>query len=587
MKEHAQKHQQLNVNRLQNRDTAVSFSTESGLPFTYSIQRPILQQIEATNAETDNNNYSKIAKGTVNMLFASRIENRFGFTTPFEHQQYIGGIDRDYHVNVPIEFKVERQSDKHQVSLELKVKSKSSQQSKIQTQTQQVMHMSTVPFVTRHDILDVQPLHHNRNSQVAFTRAQSGVSQHRASYGAGVITVEMEFDKEVAETMNNRNLMKLLLPSNENDVHYKKVDVYLDSNAARRGIRLNIAHAESSSDNVNQQSESPTLQTFTVTDGQPNSEARRQQFLTELSRTIQPANNFVWDVDVEYPTLQKQIRQVLTVGVGHNNVDEKYRTLVYWNTQSATDGNINYEALGTGNMKLSQRTPLNIENTLNREHQNNFDFNLQYGKKYSNGEKMHVNGNMLQSMDLRDKIKDSETVKECQEESKQGKKGTQACQRAAVLARMKDRVKISTNVDAERHNTIVDKLLNIISILLGAEVVSVNQRHTKTNTIDIELQSSPSQDQADISISSSDIELTLSLHNPFHNTQSSLQMSSQLISQLPQLAREMSSQSSSGLSWQLASKLLLQLPSQWSSKLLSLKKQVELVAQTPAEPGEL
>ncbi|KMQ94517.1 vitellogenin precursor [Lasius niger] len=613
LKEHAQKHQQLNVNRLQNRDTAVSLSTESGLPFAYTIQRPILHQIEATNAEAENNKHSKIAKGTVNMLFASRIENRFGFTTPFEHQQYIGGIDRDYHVNVPMELKVETQPDKHQICLELKVNSKSSQQSK--TQNQQVMHMSTVPFVTRHDILDVQPLHHNRNSQIAFASARSGVSQHRASYGAGVITVEMEFDKEAAETMNNRNIMKLLSPSNENDVHYKKVDVFLDSNAARRGIRLNIAHAKSSSDNANQQSEAPTSQTFTVIDGQPNSEARRQQFLTELNKAIQPADNFVWDVDVEYPTLQKQIRQVLTVGVGHNNVDEKYRTLVYWNTQSAADGNINYEALGTGNMKLSQKTPLNIENVLNREQQNNFDFNLQYGKKYSNGEKMHVNGNMLQSNDLRDKIKDSETVKLCQEESKQGKKGSQACQRAAVLARMKDRVKISTHVDSARHNSIVEKLINIISIVFGAEVVSVNQRQTGKSTIDIELKSSPSHDQADISISSSDIELTLSLHDPSHNAQSSLQTSSQLISQLPQLATEMSSQSSSGLSWQLASELLLQLPqlatemssqsssglswqlasklsqlssrlpSQWSSKLLSLKKQVELAAQTPAEPA--
>lgn len=569
------------MNLLYNHDKIISFPTESGLPFTYTVKKPILSQIESRNTDAEINKNSKTVKSAFNILFASRSQNRFGFVTPFEHQQYIAGIDRDFHVQLPLEFKGEQQHTEDQTNLELKLIPQSNQQ------TQKLLHTSTVPFVMRHDILDLQPLSQNKNMQkVMLANAQQEASQekvsqqkgshHSASFEAGIFRVVTESGIE----RNNNNFIRLLAaPSEEEDVHYRKIDVFVDSNAANIGIRLNVAHVQSNTDNAaNQQSGSQTSETFTVTDGKPNSKERREQFLTELRKSNQPANNHVWDIDVEYPTLQKQHHAVFTFGVGHNKVDERYHILFYSNVQLAQNGNVDYEALGTGTVKFSQRTPLNFVRTINREPQNNFEFLVQYGKNLKNAEKVHVHANMVQSNNLKHMIKNYEIVKQCENEITQGNKGLYACQKATQLAHMHDQMKLSMRVESEQRDRVIDEILNVLGDMFKGTVDSIHRRNSGKDTVDMEARTLPDRDEVDVSVSVPDMELTLSLFG-LSDTQSQLQLSpvlprqlasklsSQRVSRLPAWLRNLIvqwiSRSSSGALQEILSRLSSSTKSVW------------------------
>lgn len=611
-----------------NRDKIISFPTESGLPFTYTSNKPILGQIEARNTDAEIKKQSETVKSVFNILFATRSQKRFGFITPFEHHQYLAGVDRDFSVQLPLEFRGKQQHIEDQTSLEMRLIPQSNQQ------TQKLMHISTVPFILRHDIQDLQPLLRGDKNIERVMLAnkwqevpQEGASHHSTSFGMGIFRIVTE--SEITQRKTDNLIRMLTVPYEEEDIRYKKLDVLVDSNAANFGIRLNVAHVQSNSDNTaNQQPEAQTSETFTVTEQKPNSEVRRKQFLTELSKSIQPTTNHIWDVDVEYPTLQKPNRLVLTFGLGHNKVDEKYRILLYSNVQSAKDGNVHYEVLGTGTMRFSQKTPLDFLRTINHKPESTLEFLLQQGRNLANEkEKTHVHATMVQSDKLKNMIKDYTTVKKCENEIKQGNKGLPACQKATQLAQMLDQMKLSIRVESEQQQRVVDEILGFLSSMFNGVVESINRKKNDKDTIDMEARMLPDRDEVDVSVSGSDIELTLSLLG-LSDTQSLSQLSSELPwklsklslqSRLPEWLREFISQwlsqeisqssleslrelisrlsTSTKSAWQVVLELLHLLSSEilskWSSVLpsqtprfLSLQKQVESILQDVERHGE-
>ncbi|KAL6445373.1 hypothetical protein ACFW04_002286 [Cataglyphis niger] len=616
-----QEHQS-NMSFLFNRDKIISFPTESGLPFTYTLNKPILGQIETRNTDAEIKKQSENVKSVFNILFATKSQKRFGFTTPFEHHQYLVGVDRDFSVQLPLEFRGKQQHTKDQTSLEVKLIPQSNEQ------TLKLIHISTVPFILRHDIQDFQPLlRGDRNiKKVMFANKWQGVpdevSRHSTSFGAGIFHVVTE--SEITERKNDNLIKMLTVPHEEEDINYKKLDVLVDNNAANFGIRLNVAHVQSNSDNTaNQQPESQTLETFTVTERKPNNEVRRKQFMTELSKSIQPTTNHVWDIDVEYPTLQKQNRLVLTFGLGHNKVDEKYRILLYSNVQSTKDENVDYEVFGTGMMRFSQKTPLNFVNTFNHKPESTLEFLLQHGRNLANEkDEMHVRATMTQSNKLKNMIKNSATVKKCENEIKQGNEGLLACQKATQLAQMLDQIKLSIRADTEQQQKIVDEIFGFLSSMFSGVVQSINRKKNNKDTIDMVARMLPDRDEMDVSVSGSDIELTLSLFGPSEDVHSLSQLSVkswklpklslQSLSKLPQWLREFimqllsqeisqsslealrglisklstSTNSSWQIVWELLQLLSTEISKKWSSGLpsqsprfLSLHKQVESVLQ--------
>lgn len=553
------------LDAMYNHDEVVSIVTESGLPFTHTIQTPIVMQFTPKNPEIALDSVSKNIASELPMLFASKVQNRWGFTVPFELKVYLAGVDRDFHLHLPLEIRLKEQSNEDRFDLHLRMTPMPSEQD------HKVMHFRTVSFTTQRDILTFEPLSHDKE-----IRNDSQTAQHN-SYRMGVISVTTESDKEVMPT--SKDVINTFMSSNQKDNHYRKIEVSVDRDAASKGIHMNITHVKSSTNNpTNQQFD---LEKLIVIDGQPNSEARRKQFLTEVSKGTQSSHNHVWDIDIEYPTLQRQERQVITLAMGHSHVEEKYRTIFYGNIQPAMGRNIDYEALGTGTMELSQQTPLDFKRMLDHEQQDNIEIVLRYGKNYVNGEKIHIYGNMTQSKDLKNMLRNNEITKECLKNTLQGKE-SQACQEATQFVQRKDLMKLSIVTDTPVQSEIIDHIREIVHRIFDKVVEKVNRRSDKKDTIDMKLKLPLDHDQTDVFISSYDKDITFSIFNP-SDTQR------QMPSELSPLISRFSSQEPIKVLKQLASGLSSEWPSELQSllkptmNLLLFKKQIDSLASDPQQ----
>lgn len=572
------------MNTIYNHDEILSFPTETGLPFVHTIQTPIVQKLIPKNPKISLDKDIEV-ETAIEMLFASRVQNRWGFTVPFEFQQYHAGIDRDFHTYLPAKLKIKKQLDRDHLQLQLRLNPALLQKNQ---QDHSLMYFSTVPFVIRHDVLDFEPL--SRNS---LLQGKIQETSKRDRFQTGIFQILIEGHEKLIQTPNLSNILKLFSSASQGENSYKKIDVSVPT--AIKGLHLSVAHAKSNTNSPATQQ--LHLQKCAVTDRQPNSEARRKQFLTEVSKGLQSPHNHVWDIDVGYPTntSQKLTHQVVTIGVGHSNANKKYQTIFYWNIQPATSESVEYEICSTGIMELSRETPLDIERMLDKRKRDTFECSLQYGKNYVDGEKVHIKGNTLQSNDLKNTLRNNEIIKECLTNIKTNKE-SQACQKATQLVRLKDRLNFSVATDSDAQTTMVEILFDLFSRVYNRIEEKIRPRANKKNIIDVEVKMSQDRDQTDVFVSGydKDISLSLSSHSNTMLELSPLTLSWEWLSEVSQLVSKLSWPLPIEVGQQLATGLLSsgwleRIQSQWapSWKLLSLEKQIDSLLKFAHKPCKL
>ncbi|EFN64902.1 Vitellogenin [Camponotus floridanus] len=574
------------VNTMYNHDEVLGFPTETGLPFVHTIQTPIVQKFIPKNPKISIDKDIDL-KTSIQMLFTSRVQNRWGFTVPFELQQYTAGVDRDFYTYLPAKVEVKKQFDRDQIQLQIGVDPALLQKNQ---QDYSLMHFSTVPFVIRHDVLDLEPL--SRNNKI-HDKIQE--TSKRNKFQLGIFEILIQGHRKMIETPNLNNIVKLFSAGQE-DNRYKKIDVSVST--AVKPVQLTIAHAKNNIDTPTLQIEiEKDLEKFAVNDKQPNSEARRKQFLAEVSKGLQSSHNHVWDIDVGYPTntSQKRSHQVFTIGVGHSNADKRYHTIFYWNIQPGTSENVDYEICGNGRMALSRETPLDLQRMLDSEQRDTFEYVLQYGKNYIDGRKVNIVGNTSQSSDLKNMLRNNKIIKECLRDLKYNKE-SQACQKGSHLAQIKDRVNFSVATNSDSDSIVIEILFNVFSHIYSKIAKIIKPRENRKNSIDVEVKMSQDRDQADVFVSSFDKDISLTLSS-YSNIPSLTLMPSTLTweSWLSEVSRW-----ASKLSWPLpleaaqhlatgllSSRWLERIQSLWnpSWKLLSLEKQIDYMSKYAEKPS--
>jgi len=83
----------------------MSFSTEIGLPFIYTLNSPIVTKLKIEW----NKNESPVIKrsGLLRMYVARKVQKQFGFLAPFAHKHYLGSIDENQMMeSLPLEYEL-------------------------------------------------------------------------------------------------------------------------------------------------------------------------------------------------------------------------------------------------------------------------------------------------------------------------------------------------------------------------------------------------------------------------------------------------------------------------------------------------
>lgn len=468
-----------------NYETTISFPTELGLPFVYTFESPTVTKYEIEWRKGASSGQKRY--GVINAMFASKIEKRFGFVTPFEHQNYIAGIDKTEMVQIPVEYEVTEDHRNHGLKIR-----PNSQQTQMNSQLT-LLHHSTVPFTTRQNILALEPVSLDRNTHHIMTS-----KKHKATMQKDMFSIQLEFDRQEGEENNSGDQIREMLwrMRELNNNHYKKLDISMNvQQGVKNEFNLNVVYdnmeVEATYNDNAQQSHGIGAEVFPIDDSKPNSKDRRHQIMKGLSRGLQSGKVHVIDMYYDVPTSQK--RQVFSVGLVKSNVDQKSKAYVYFNSQTQKSQETLNELCYIQEVQFSPNTPLDFEYMAQNAPADYFRAELLYGKSCKEGQKIVVVGNATRSKQMQEMMENSQVTKQCRQDIQKGHKASPSCQKAIALAQIRDQYEVSINAN-EFVQKIINKFIEYMTHFLTniqMKVTDSRTENSQTNAVSAKVNISP------------------------------------------------------------------------------------------------
>lgn len=441
------------VNRLGSYDITYGFPTETGLPFVYSFELPLLLKITGDMSNEMKHPKAIKAKTDFRILYAMKIQGRIGFVTPFEYQQYIAGVDLDFNIHLPMKLLLD--VDLPKGTFEVKVWPLRGEEKA------RLLHYSVVPYVASHNILNLHPLLNERTTQILIP----DVIHFDTTPDSYLVKMDMEIDK----SYNYNDWLNLdiddlfdfvMTPWTLDNDNYCKLDILLNlkrEQVAPFGFKISYDAKEMAPNAEDAKLWTPKATATVPSDTKPDSEVRRKQWMDEAAKGIKLAKSQVIDIAVEIPlTSEESFGNVITVAMANSEVEKKTRTLVYWSLESL------FEVCATSQTKATPDNTVFYDQVAQMKPKVEFNADLLIGRYCSTGQQLNMNGEATQSKELRERIKDLPLIKICEKQMQQGNKILRACQNAAAISMLLDQISISVDFQSPSITTYITKALTTV-----------------------------------------------------------------------------------------------------------------------------
>ncbi|XP_076174196.1 vitellogenin isoform X2 [Ptiloglossa arizonensis] len=470
-----------NFNMLMSYDVTLSFPTETGLPFLFDFHVPILYKLTGQNQVKVDDTLNVNVNLNNRILYARKIQGRIGFVTPFEHQQFVSGVDVNLQAYVPIKVDLE-------VSPMLKTAKVNIWPLK-GAEKAQLIHFSVVPYTSIHNILSLRPLTQEKDTHRVVKETVSNVK---------LIPKNMEpFRLDVEADEANKNFWSLDFLEDENMFsfpwglitdEYCKIDLFLNlkhelEEPLAFTVSMNSMNVQPGSEDPEQWT--PLAMVVEPSDKTANSEKRKNQFLKEVSKGIKAAKSEVLDIELKLPGVLES-NMVTTIAWSDNNLDSKERSLLYWKF-NVPNKDFNFEICAASKATTTTDILPSYEQATKTIPRQDFDVAISFGESCSSSNELNIKGKLLQSKNMKNAITKLAVIKECQEQMKHGNKMLEACQAAAAAALILDEMDISMDIKSPELLEIIDMFFDRIDDFdtMDLKVDTVAPKNADTNTIDI------------------------------------------------------------------------------------------------------
>ncbi|XP_011061918.1 PREDICTED: vitellogenin-2-like [Acromyrmex echinatior] len=503
LKNFFKKDQRLNLTLFNNYETMLSFPIESGLPFLYSLNSPMVLKLKAEMKNDELSNKKKT--GILNIYIANKVQKQFGFIAPFEHYNYIAGIHVNRMLHLPLEYEVNLDlTQRNHDTGALKVRLQRSQRSLT------ALHLSTVPFTTRQNLHDLQPVSLSRNTHVVLTEKPRKILLEK-----DLFSVQVETENEEEErARDDDSIYQLLLKLRKiPDGQYKRLDILMNSEQlAKNVLDTNLIHEKIAIDNAlmqSQESERESQIMFSLKHVKPNSEKRRKEVVAGVSKGFKSGDVHLVDINVNLPELERQY--VYTASWMDSNIDRKSKVYLYWNSQTSTEEKPTSEVCYIHEMQYSPNTPLNFKHMRKHAPRNKIKVELRYGKNCSGGDEIVVDASISRSNRIKTMLESSKVVKQCWEEIERGHNALRACQQANELAQLKNQLNVLVKSSITDYiKEIISKISDYLSHLFPNSQMEVTDlKDSERNALNIKMTLSPLEIVPPASLDSSQIDVTV------------------------------------------------------------------------------
>ncbi|TKV25255.1 DUF1943 domain-containing protein, partial [Campylobacter jejuni] len=508
--------------RLSGYEVTISFPMETGYPFTFTLKVPTMVSVNAqsklrTDSELSNNEIpnSATVSGKARLVYGLKVQKRLGFVIPFEHQEYIAGLDKNIQLYVPLQSEVAFDKSKNEARFKL--------QPHEDEKEYKVLQFKSQPFTAKHDILSLQPVSTDQNTHTVNKERASPLSfelNDQSGKQRVQFTWVSQNDNQNDDSRNNKernaivaatdlasSVASLYYPISSEKASYEKYSIKLTPSSD-----MNVEVKASYDSLITENKESESSENWS-----PNAKAphlsqslsqgeRKEKLLSEVAKNINSAKAKSVDVSLKL-NAGIQASVALTAAVSFSNVDQKSRALVFASAKDQ-DGQ-NYHFSAGYEAKNPDVDTLDFEETLKANTRREFDAELHYGKGSGDSSDdfkdiIRIQGEAKQSEERKNQIRQSREAEECnREHNKSGNKMTLACQQANKRASSVDSGEIT--ITFENRSPLKQWGMGLVD---NAEMVSQDyakvqkNREDKhdSNKIKIGFQMSPRDDKMDITL---------------------------------------------------------------------------------------
>lgn len=433
--------------KLESYDLTLSFPMESGFPFVYTMKVPALLKASGSVKAEDG---PKNVRGSVDLrlVYSMQVQARLGFVTPFEHQHYMAGVNKNLQVHVPIRVEVKYDTSENQLTLKI--------QPIEQNEKNKIVHYSVVPFASQHNILNLLPVMkdeqtHKLKKRELWTR-QSNIGGPTRGMNFKIDTATVTPFKDT-EGWGWDPVGMTAFPFADEEIQETKTELTMIPNPSSDQSVILTASVETLEDDTtkydeNRSNSSPKGKAPKIKSKKINDPERRNELLKEAAKGIAAANAVAVDLGLELPG-QEPFQWVMTAAFANSDVDEKSRGLIFWKYDDGRSHDSMESCVGVeGKGPRTSGIPGSDKYT---SPSRSFDADVRFGLTcegdYSYNLKVH--GKQEQTDEYKKVLQELPVMSECMKEIKRGEKSMPACLVATAKAATMDKSRVIIKIDPE------------------------------------------------------------------------------------------------------------------------------------------
>nr|XP_012139910.1 PREDICTED: vitellogenin-like isoform X2 [Megachile rotundata] len=425
-----------NTHILNLHEMMIDDTTDTGLPFVYSLCECTLHKLSSTD------NY-KPGRFESDFQFAivQKTQRNIGFVTPFDHRHFVAGVDKHTQVYLPLKTSVEVSAPKK--SVQLKIWPPKSDK------PDTVLLCMRTPYTSIHNVMDLQQL--LEESAFDTRRLHNDEVKHERQP-----TTNMIFRMEAEADATNEDVWDydswIMFPIKDKQSEYHKVAVIMDKRSDEgKPLVLSASYGtldvEAGTEDANQWTQfvNATEAFSEIRD----SEQRKIRFLEEAAKGIVLAQAGVLDFHIHIPFINEEVKTNLTVAWSASNAETKGRFLSRLTIMNQID-EVEFEVCAASQLALTPPYFPVYDEVNNCTPKIEFDIDIRHGENCQEDNRVNIIGTGTRSNELKEDINDISVVKECKKQMEQGNKLLRACQKAGDKALQVDELQLSLQSGCRR-----------------------------------------------------------------------------------------------------------------------------------------
>lgn len=435
--------------KLTTREIALSFPTETGVPFLFTYDVPTFMKAQGKVSAKVQPQLSQDGEiqtpeqielnADMGITVSSKVQSRLSVTAPFNHKQYFAGFDKHLQVNVPARVQVQVDVKKMNAEIEIELKP---------TKEHTLLHYLTRPYTSKVDVTNFEPMTAQGETKLIkqddLQAFESTVGKKPTGFA---FRVELVHSRQFLDALRlgrilnqQQNIFDSLRSIwDDNSIQYGKFNVaYRPQESSARKVILRLSYDQQ----YKSQPESGSSSEWILNENAEPSQ-RQQELMKKIAADIKNVQVVSLDSSLEFEGDQK-VKYILTGAVAKSNVDPKSRVMISYK-RSSNGTPKPHEVHVVAKSFIPNTNALDFEYTLQNEPMAETEIKIKFGNSHEALSKIDAQLKYRRSAERKQYLKELPMHKQCKEEARAGNKQLPACLNMTMIANLLDSVDLKAH----------------------------------------------------------------------------------------------------------------------------------------------